>query len=62
MNIIEQTKPNRIYAVKLLSNLAVESKCKQYFNNENELKKLISILVKKNIFYLIKFLEREGGF
>jgi hypothetical protein len=50
MNIIEQTKPNRIYAVKLLSNLAVESKCKQYFNNENELKKLISILVKKIFF------------
>jgi len=53
MDIIDQNKTNRIYAAKLLSNLAVELKCKQYFNNENELKKLISILVKKKRYFFI---------
>ncbi|CAM4885913.1 unnamed protein product [Rotaria socialis] len=44
MNMINNKKSNGIYAAKLLSNLAIESKIKQYFNDKNELIKLIAIL------------------
>ncbi|CAF0915200.1 unnamed protein product [Adineta steineri] len=44
MNMINDKKSNPIYAAKLLSNLAIESKIKQCFNNKTELMKLISII------------------
>ncbi|CAF0915497.1 unnamed protein product [Adineta steineri] len=44
MNMINDKKSNPIYAAKLLSNLATESKIKQCFNNKTELIKLISII------------------
>ncbi|CAF1262047.1 unnamed protein product [Rotaria sordida] len=49
MNIIDDKNSNRIYAAKLLSNLAIESKIKQYFNNKDELIKLITILKSSSI-------------
>ncbi|CAF3800334.1 unnamed protein product [Rotaria sp. Silwood1] len=49
INIINDKKFNRIYAAKLLSNLAIESKIKQYFSNKDELIKLIAILKSSSI-------------
>ncbi|CAF2695229.1 unnamed protein product [Rotaria sp. Silwood2] len=49
INIINDKKSNRIYAAKLLSNLAIESKIKQYFNDKDELIKLIVILKSSSI-------------
>ncbi|CAF0877328.1 unnamed protein product [Adineta ricciae] len=44
MDLINDKKSSQVYAAKLLSNLAVEVKIKQYFTNKDELLQLITVL------------------